>query len=107
MELEAHTRDIGHDTLQDFVVECVPFGLAAVAFRFTLGRLDVQARLQVQRANERIRIEEELEKWIEQPPDEAQHRARRIVDGCVVEGINRFARRFWCGGGRYGSSAAA
>ena len=40
----------------------IPFGLAPIPFRFAFGGLDVQARLKVHGADERIGVEKQLEK---------------------------------------------
>ena len=89
LHLEAEARHLRHESLHDRVVQCVPLRLPPVARPVALGRLDVQPRLQVQRANERVRVEEELQQRVQQLPDETEDRAVRVVERRVLEGVDR------------------
>ena len=78
-------RHLGHEPLDDFVVQRVPLRLPAVALGVALRRFDVELRLNVQRADQRVRVEEQLQQRIQQPPDEAHQPAMRVVDRRVLE----------------------
>jgi hypothetical protein len=85
LELEADARDLGHEALDDFEVQRVPFGLPTISFGIAFDGFDVQLGLEVQRADERIRVEEQLQQGVQQAPGKAKRATVRIVDCRVLE----------------------
>jgi hypothetical protein len=75
--------------VNELVVERL--GRAARGFEpgFALGQHRVHARLDVQRLDERVRVEEQLENRVQQAADEAQPAAVRIEERVVLERVVR------------------
>src|SRR5687768_13647682 len=80
LHLDAESRRFEHEVVNQLVVQ-----------RFRLVVRVVQLRLDVQRLNHRVRIEEQLEDWLQHPPDEAEEWTARRVDRRVLE--REIARR--------------
>jgi hypothetical protein len=91
LNLKADAGDVGDNALDDLVVKRIPLRLASVPFGLTFGGFDIQLRLQMKRPDQWIGIEEQFEERIEQAPNQSKDGARRVVDGRVVERIDRLA----------------
>ena len=72
LQLEADARHLGHESLDDLEVQGIPLGLPAIPFSIAFGCFDIEIRLQVQRADERIRVEEQLQQGVQQPTGKAK-----------------------------------
>src|SRR5688572_5011854 len=92
LKLQRRPRHLGHEPLDDLIVQRVPLRLPAVALGIALRRFDVELRLEVQRADQRIRVEEQLQQGIQHPPDKAHQPAMRVVDRGVLERECRLVR---------------
>ena len=82
----------------------VPLGLLLHALGFALPGLHVQPRLDVQRLDERVRVEEQFEDGIQQLANRARERVVRFVQRRVLEPVGRRVRgdggRCHCGNAR-------
>ena len=87
--------------MQKLVVQRVPFGLTAVTFGQPPRRLAVPARLEIERADQRVWIEEQLEDRVQQAADGTQQTAARLVERRVLERVAQLGGvgRVGCGGG--------
>ena len=93
LQLKADAGHLSDKPLHNFIVERVPFRLLPVPVGVAFGPLCVQARLLVQRADHRVRIEEQLQKRIEQSSYEAERAAMGVVNRRVLERERQFGGR--------------
>jgi hypothetical protein len=85
--LDTGSGDLGDEALQDVIVERVPLGLPPVARRLACRCRFVETRLNVERVNQRNRVEEQLEQRIEQATNQPQRPAVGFIESGVLEGI--------------------
>jgi len=71
----------------------VPFRLTAFTSGISLGSVHIQLCLQMQGADQWIRIEKELQDGAQKAPDEPQDPSMGVVEGRVLEHIDGLVRR--------------
>ena len=90
LQLEADLRHLRDEPLHDFIVKRVPFRLLPVAVGVAFGRVHVQPRLQVQCVDQWVRVKEQLQQRVEQPPYQTEGAPVRVVDRSVLERERRW-----------------
>jgi hypothetical protein len=83
----------------------VPFSLTPIPFGFTRCDLRIQSSLNRQGVRDRGRIEKKSEEWIQQPPNEPQDRAGRVVERLLLEDWRRRWNDLRCRGQLAGAPA--
>ena len=85
--LDTRSGDVGYQATQYLVVQAVPLRLPTPGLGIADGGCLVDARLGVERLNQGIRIEEQLQEGIQQTPSKSKEGVRRVVEGRGLERV--------------------